>query len=96
MSWLKIAAELVRGAMSNREAPPRPRLVNPSDSPSLFEVIQQHRTEIDRSVEALAREIREQNARHDRAIRTQRRWNYGLLAGFLVIAVLIAVLYLRH
>jgi hypothetical protein len=96
MSWLKIAAELVRGAMNSREAPPRPRLVNPSDSPSLFEVIQQHRTEIDRSLESLTEEIREQSDRHARAIQAQRRWNYGLLAALLITAALVVVLYVRH
>lgn len=95
MSWLKIAAELVRGAMTTREPRPQPRLVEPSDSPSLFEVIQQHRSEIDRDLETLSREIRDQNERHAESLRIQRRWNYILLVVVLVLAVLVAVLYLR-
>ena len=96
MSWWTIAAELVKGAMNARE--PRPTRL-PSELPAndlnLAELLQRYREEVDRGFESLAQTIHEQNQRQMRALKIQQRWNYGLLAGLAVVAVLAIVLYLR-
>ena len=97
MSWLRIAAEIVRGAMSSREPLlPKPDVEVLRDSPSVFEVIQKYRSDVEHGLTALSREIQAQNDRHERALRIQRRWNYGLLAGVLALGSLAAVIYLRN
>lgn len=96
MNWLKIAAEIVRGAMSSRELLlPKAEAEVLSDSPSVFELIQRYRSDVERGVAALTQEIQAQNERLERTLRIQRRWNYGLLAGLLAFASLAAALYLR-
>ena len=96
MSWLRIAAEIVRGAMSSREPLlPKPEVEVLRDSPSVFELIQRYRSDVEHGVAALSQEIQAQNERLERALRIQRRWNYGLLAGLLALASLAAALYLR-
>lgn len=97
MNWLKIAAEIVRGAMSSRELLlPKPEAEVLPDSPSVFELIQRYRSDVERGVAALTQEIQAQNERLERALRIQRRWNYGLLAGLLAFASLAAALYLSE
>jgi len=97
MSWLRIAAEIVRGAMSSREPLlPKPDVEVLRDSPSVFEVIQKYRSDVEHGLAALSQEIQAQNDRHERALRIQRRWNYGLLAGVLALGSLAAVIYLRN
>jgi hypothetical protein len=96
MSWWSIAAELVKGAMNARPArPPKPPSEPPPDGTNLVELIQEYRAEVDRGFEALSRTISDQNERNLQALRIQRRWNYGLLAGLVVMAVVTVVLYLR-
>jgi hypothetical protein len=96
MSWWSIAAELVKGAMNARPArPPRPPSEPPPNGTNLVELIQEYRAEVDRGFEALSRTISDQNERNLQALRIQRRWNYGLLAGLVVMAVVTVVLYLR-
>ena len=96
MSWWSIAAELVKGAMNARPTrPSRPPEGPPPDGFNLAELIQQYRTEVDQGFEALSQTIQEQNQRQLRALKLQRRWNYGLLAGLVVVAVLAGVLYMR-
>ena len=97
MSWLRIAAEIVRGAMSSREPLlPKPEVEVLRDSPSVFEIIQKYRSDVEHGLAALSQEIQAQNDRHERALRMQRRWNYGLLAGVLALGSLAAVIYLRN
>ena len=97
MSWLRIAAEIVRGAMSSREPLlPKPDVEVLRDSPSVFEVIQKYRSDVEHGLAALSQEIQAQNDRHERALRMQRRWNYGLLAGVLALGSLAAAIYLRN
>ena len=97
MNWLRFAAEIVRGAMSSREPLlPKPQAEVLRDSPSVFELIQKYRSDVERGVAALTQEIQAQNERLERALRIQRRWNYGLLAGLLAFASLAAALYLRE
>lgn len=97
MSWLRIAAEIVRGAMSSREPLlPKPEVEVLRDSPSVFEVIQKYRSDVEHGLAALSQEIQAQNDRHERALRIQRRWNYGLLAALVALASLAAAVYLRN
>ena len=97
MSWLRIAAEIVRGAMTSREPLlPKPEVEVLRDSPSVFEVIQKYRSDVEHGLAAVSQEIQAQNDRHERALRIQRRWNYGLLAGVLALGSLAAVIYLRN
>jgi hypothetical protein len=97
MSWLRIAAEIVRGAMSSREPLlPKPDVEVLRDSPSVFEIIQKYRSDVEHGLAALSQEIQAQNDRHERALRIQRRWNYGLLAGVLALGSLAAAIYLRN
>lgn len=97
MSWLRIAAEIVRGAMSSREPLlPKPEVEVLRDSPSVFEVIQKYRSDVEHGLSALSQEIQAQNDRHERALRIQRRWNYGLLACVLALGSLAVAIYLRN
>src|SRR5688572_5435047 len=92
MSWLNIAAELVRGAMSARQAlPPRGQESLPEDVAGLTELVQRYRSEVDRGFDALTQAMEEQNERQLRALRAQRLWNYGLLAAVVVMAVVLVV-----
>ena len=93
MSWLNIAAELVRGAMSAREVRPSKGHENlPQDVAGLTELVQRYRVEVDRGFDALTRALEEQNERHLQALRVQRRWNYGLLAAVVGMAVALVVI----
>jgi len=96
MSWWSLAAELVKGAMNAREPrPTRPPTELPANDLNLAELLQRYREEVDRGFESLAQTIHEQNQRQMRALKIQQRWNYGLLAGLVVVAVFAVVLYLR-
>jgi hypothetical protein len=96
MSWLNIAAELVRGAMNARQTrPPKPSGDVPKDIEELMDAIHQYRSEVNSGIEALAQTIQDQRERQLRAMRAQRRWNYGLLLGLVAMAVTGLVLYLR-
>jgi hypothetical protein len=93
MNWLNIAAELVRGAMNARQQrPPKPPEDTPKDVQELMDVIHRYRTEVNSGIEALAQTIQEQKERQLQAIQVQRRWNYGLLAGLVTLAVTVLVL----
>jgi Flp pilus assembly protein TadB len=95
MNWVRLAAEIVRGAIGTREArPPATQDYIPRDSSSLIDLIQQYRSQVDRGLAALSQEIQDRNERQQHALRIQRRWNYGLLTGLLVLAVLVVVLVL--
>lgn len=95
MNWVRIAAEIVRGAISSRETrPPKTQDYIPRDTPTVFDLIQQYRSQVDQGLTALSEEIQDQNERHQRALQIQRRWNYGLLAGLLGLALLVGVLVL--
>jgi lipopolysaccharide export LptBFGC system permease protein LptF len=96
MSWWSIAAELVKGAMNASQArPQKPSSEPPPDGLNLAELLQRYREEVDQGFEGLSQTIHEQKQRYERALRTQRRWNYGLLVGVVAVAVLALVLYAR-
>src|SRR4029453_2269075 len=94
MSWWSIAAELVKGAMSVSQArPPRPPEEPPPNGLNLAELLQRYREEVDRGFEGLSQTIHEQNQRYERALKAQRRWNYGLLVGLVSVAIAALLLY---
>ena len=96
MSWWSIAAELVKGAMNVSQArPQRPPAELPPNGLNLAELLHRYREEVDRGFEGLSQTIHQQNQKYERALKAQRRWNYGLLAGLVGVAVLAVVLYLR-
>lgn len=96
MNWWSIAAELVKGAMNARPArPTKAPEEPPPNGLNLAELLQRYREEVDRGFEGLSRTIHEQNQQYESALRAQRRWNYGLMAGLVGVAVLAVVLYLR-
>ena len=93
MSWLNLAAELVRGAMSAREPRiPKGQENLPEDVAGLTELVQRYRSEVDRGFDALTQGMEAQNQRQLLALRAQRRWNYGLLAAVVGMAVALVVI----
>ena len=96
MSWLNIAASFLRDAMSSSEPEPKPEESHlPADVAGLAETIGRLRSETTQNFEAVAQMLKAQNERHLRAMQIQRRWNYGLAAGLIVVAIL-AVVALMH
>jgi Flp pilus assembly protein TadB len=96
MNWVRLAAEIVRGAISTRQ--PRPTTTQdyiPRESSDLIDLIQQYRSQVDRGLAVLSQEIQDHNERQQRALRIQRRWNYGLLVGLLVLVVLVVALLMK-
>jgi hypothetical protein len=95
VSWIRIAAELIRGAMSSGESPlpPKAELPPPEDVNGLIDLMNQHRAEVNRGFDAVSQMIQAQNQRHQQALRIQRRWNYGLLAGLIAIAIVMIAAY---
>ena len=99
MSWINIAAELIRGAMSSRPSPPPPKSSPPpppqADLNGLIDLIERHRAEVNHGFDAVSQMVQAQQQRHEQALRLQKRWNYGLLAGLIALALLTIVLLWR-
>ena len=97
MSWIRLAAELIRGAMSSGDNRPSPvaDLPPPDNLQGVVDLVKQYRAEVDRGFGAVSQMIQEQEQRHQHALRIQRWWNYGLLAGLLATMIVAAALYWR-
>ena len=96
MSWIRIAADLLRDAMSSSptepaQEPPPP----PVDIAGVTSLIAQHRGEIDRNLTTIVNMVNAQNARQVKAVATQRKWNYAFAASILILLILWAVLFFR-
>jgi hypothetical protein len=97
VSWIRIAAELIRGAMSSGDS----RQLAPVDTPppedlqGVVDLVKRYRAEVDRGFDAVSQLIQEQEQRHQQALRIQRRWNYALLVGILVTMAVVVVFYWR-
>jgi hypothetical protein len=79
--------------MSSRPSPPPPPKSNTPPQPDingLIELIEQHRAEVNHGFDTVSQMVQAQQQRHEQALRMQRRWNYGLLAG-LIATVLLAI-----
>lgn len=81
--------------MSSGESPlpPKAELPPPEDVNGLIDLMNQHRAEVNRGFDAVSQMIQAQNQRHQQALRIQRRWNYGLLAGLIAIAIVMIAAY---
>src|SRR5690349_3365508 len=95
MSWFNIAASLLRDALGSSSEPSPPALEGPppANIAEVTELVNRHRFEIDKNFEAVVGMLEAQKKRHLQALQTQRRWNYGLAAGLLVIAIAVGVVY---
>jgi hypothetical protein len=99
MGWLNIAASFLRDAMTSNDPEPRTEETQlPADLASLAEAFGRFRSETSQNFEAVAQMLKTQNEHHLRAIQFQRRWNYGLAAGLIVVAILaiVAIVELMH
>jgi hypothetical protein len=94
MSWVfKIASDLIKEAMSSEPEPesaPRDATA-PQQSYDVLPLIARHRAEIDRNLEAVVGMLNAQNERQLQAAKLQKRWNYALAAGLIVVLVLVVV-----
>jgi len=97
MSWLRIAADLLRDAMSSSSEPPAPvqEAPPPADISGVMGILNRHRSEIDKNFQIVAEMLNTQNEGHLKAIRIQRRWNYGLTAALFIVAILAIASYWR-
>ena len=97
MSWLRIAADLLRDAMSSSSEPPAPvqDAPPPADISGVMGILNRHRSEIDKNFQIVAEMLNTQNEGHLKAIRIQRRWTYGLTAALVIVAIFAIASYWR-
>jgi hypothetical protein len=97
MSWLRIAADLLRDAMSSSSEPTEPvtEAPPPADISGVIGILNRHRSEIDKNFETVGEMLNAQNERHLKAIQIQRRWNYGLTLALVIVAILAIASYWR-
>ncbi len=97
MSWLRIAADLLRDAMTSSEpAAPVEQGPPPADMPQMVDLLNRHRAEIDKNFEAVVGMLNSQKDRHLKAMQIQRRWNYGLTVAVVLLAIFVAVGFLQQ
>ena len=97
MSWLRIAADLLRDAMSSQSEPSEPvqEAPPPADISGVIGLLNRHRSEIDKNFATVAEMLKAQNERYLKAIQIQRRWNYVLTAALVIVAILAIASYWR-
>ena len=99
MSWLRIAADLLRDAMSSSSEPaaaePAQDAPLPGDIAGVIGILNRHRSEIDQNFKAVAAMLNAQNQEHLKLIQIQRRGNYGLTAALIIVAILAIASYWR-
>ena len=97
MSWLTLAAGLLRDAMSSSSEPPAPvqDAPPPADISGVMGILTRHRHEIDKNFQTVAAMLNAQNEQHLKAIQIQRRWNYGLTTALIIVAILVIASYWR-
>ena len=101
MNWLRLALGLIReaaatpagqdvidnmrGAAKRKPAgeTPEPAL----DVEAVEAMLAEHRSQVDRNLEAIVRMLNEQNLRLTETVRRQRIWNFGLAAGLLAVLI---------
>jgi hypothetical protein len=95
MSWLQFAAGLIRDAMSSAESTEHEQAsipLPPEDIAGIVKLIDYHRAEINKNFETVMAVLNAQNEKRLRAIRIQKRWNYGLAAAVVLLAILSMIL----
>src|SRR5207248_1498051 len=97
MSWIRIAADLLRDAMSSSSEPAEPaqEAPPPADISGVIDILNRHRSEIDRNFQAVGEMLNAQKQQHLKALRIQRRWNYALTAALVVVTILSIASYWR-
>lgn len=99
MNWLKIAAELFRHTIASGGLSARPpeRQLPPAaaETQDVVGLLNSYRAEVERNLQTLAQILADQNNRLLRALEIQRRWNYGLTAAIVIVAILAIALYVR-
>jgi hypothetical protein len=97
MSWLRIAADLLRDAMSSSNEPPEPvqEVPPPTDIPGVIGILNRHRSEIDKNFKTVVEMLNAQKGWHLKAMQIQRRWNYGLAAALAIVAIFAIASYWR-
>ena len=98
MSWLSIAAGLLREAMSSPSEPVEPvqQAPPPANISEVMDLLNRQRSEIDKNFEAVAAMLNAQNNRHLKAMQIKRRWNYGLTAALIIVTILAIASYWRQ
>jgi len=97
MSWLSIAANLLRDAMSSPSETQEPvhEAAPPADISGVIGLLNRHRSEIDKNFATVAEMLKAQHERHLKAIQIQRRWNYVLTVALVIVAILAIASYWR-
>jgi len=98
MSWLNIAANFLRDAItsSNESTEPVQEAPPPANIAEVMGLLNRHRSEIDKNFEAVVGMLNAQKARHLKAMQIQRRWNYGLTAALVLVTTLVIVVLWRR
>jgi len=95
MSWLQFAAGLIRDAMSSSEStePAQPsKPLPPEDIAGIVNLIDYHRAEIDKNFQTVMAVLKADHEQRLQTIRIQKRWNYGLAAAVVILAILLVIL----
>ena len=89
MSWIRIASDLIREAISvsNEASESKPQEAPPPPA-DIVGLLHRHRVEIDKNFETVVQMLNAQNERHLHAMKIQKRWNYGLTAAVVVVTIL--------
>lgn len=96
MSWLSIAANFLRDAMGSDEpsAPPQ-ETAPPADIAGVIAYVNRLREDTEKNFGTAAQMLRAQNEQLLHTVKIQRRWNYGLTAALVIVAILAAAAYWR-
>lgn len=102
MSWLKVALGVIKEAagtplgqevIENLRSSGRDTTSEPEPSPiDMQALLDEHRTYVDRNLEAVVAMVNQQNARLAETTRRQRVWNLILAAGLVIVLIAAIVL----
>jgi hypothetical protein len=98
MNWLKVAFGLIREAagtevgqevINNMRSSVRKEAsdTHPAPAVDMEALMAEHRSQVNRSLDAIVEKLNEQNSRLEATIRRQRIWNYGLAAALVIVLV---------
>jgi hypothetical protein len=90
MNWVKMGFDLIREVVAATSEPAEPP-PQPPPAADLTGHFARHRAEVDRNLETIVQMLNAQNERHLQTIKIQQRWNYGLTAAVIVLAILLAL-----
>src|SRR5260370_37854769 len=89
MSWLSLAAGLLRDAITSEgsSTPAREQSQIPPDVASIADYVNKLRGDTEKNFETVAQMLRAQNEQLLRTIQIQRRWNYSLAVALVIIPI---------